>query len=151
MKRAIETEDITHFHGDYFFLSNFYPSQIEWEGELYPTLEHAFQAAKTFDLEERRAVQYATTAAGAKQIGRHVNLRTDWEQVKLDVMRDLVRKKFREPELRAKLTATGDAKLIEGNTWNDKTWGCVMFRGEWIGKNWLGKVLMEVRQELSSL
>ena len=143
--------DITHFHGDYFFLSNFYPSQIEWEGELYPTVEHAFQAAKTFDLDERRAVQYATTAAGAKQIGRQANLRADWEQVKLDVMRDLVRKKFDDAELRVKLVATGDATLIEGNTWNDKTWGYVMFRGEWIGKNWLGKVLMEVRQELSSL
>jgi ribA/ribD-fused uncharacterized protein len=131
--------DITHFHGDYFFLSNFYPSQIEWEGELYPTVEHAFQAAKTFDLDERGAVQYATTAAGAKQIGRQVNLRADWELVKLDVMRELVRKKFRDPELRAKLVATGEAKLIEGNTWNDKTWGCVMFRGEWIGKNCWGR------------
>lgn len=140
--------DITHFHGDYFFLSNFYPSPVEFQGELYPTVEHAFQAAKTLDPEERRAVQYATTAAAAKQIGRQVNLRADWELVKLDVMRELVRQKFSDPELRSKLLATGDAGLIEGNTWNDKTWGCVMFRGEWIGKNWLGKVLMEVRQEL---
>jgi len=151
LKRASEAAEITHFHGDYFFLSNFYPSTVEWEGEWYPTVEHAFQAAKTFDLDERRAVQYATTAAGAKQIGRQVNLREDWEQVKLDVMRDLVRKKFRDRELRAKLVATGDAELIEGNTWNDKTWGCVMFRGEWIGKNWLGKVLMEVRAEIAFL
>lgn len=140
---------ITQFHGEYFWLSNFYPSNVAWQGEIYPTVEHAFQAAKTLDYDERRAVQFATTAAQAKHTGRHVTLRADWEEIKYEVMYRLLCEKFRDPELRAKLVATGDAPLIEGNTWNDKTWGCVLFRGEWIGKNWLGKLLMRVREEIN--
>lgn len=106
--------EITNFHGENFFLSNFYPSNVEWDGEIYPTVEHAFQAAKTLDAEERRAVQGATMAAQAKHIGRHVTLRADWEQEKYAVMLELLRQKFRDRELREKLLATGDARLVEG-------------------------------------
>jgi len=138
---------ITHFHGQYFFLSNFYPAPIVFEGETYPTVEHAFQAAKTGEADERRAIRAAETSAKAKQLGRQVALRADWEQVKFNLMAELLRQKFSDPELRARLLATGDSDLIEGNTWGDKVWGCVMFRGEWIGKNYLGKLLMQVRAE----
>jgi ribA/ribD-fused uncharacterized protein len=140
---------ITSFHGPHAFLSNFYPSVVKLGDESYPTVEHAFQAAKTEDVDDRRAIREADTPFTAKYLGRRVLLRGDWERVKVDVMRDLLRQKFAEAELKAMLLETGEAELIEGNTWNDKTWGCVKVKGEWIGKNYLGKLLMEVRGELS--
>lgn len=142
------TLTITNFHGQYFFLSNFYPSSIQLEGETYPTVEHAFQALKTSEADDRRAIREAETAARAKQLGRRVNLRADWERVKFGLMGDLLRQKFADPNLRASLLATGEADLIEGNTWGDKVWGCVQVKGKWIGQNNLGKLLMQVRAEL---
>ena len=65
--------------------------------------------------------------------------------MKIDIMRQVLKSKFTQnPELKAKLIATGDAELIEGNNWNDRFWG--VCRG--VGQNHLGKLLMEVRAEL---
>lgn len=130
---------IDNFHGEYHFLSNFYQSAVEYEGDIYPTVEHAFQAAKTFDPVEREKVRLATSPGGAKHIGRKVTLRPDWETVKYAIMEDLVRRKFAVPELAELLLDTGDADLIEGNTWRDTTWGCVKNPdGTWRGQNHLG-------------
>jgi N-glycosidase YbiA len=142
---------ITRFHGDYGFLSNFYPCVVTWEGADYSSVEHAFQAAKTHDLDERYRVQTASAPGEAKRLGRRVTLRDDWEAVKLGILEELVRQKFtRYPELGAMLLATGDAELIEGNTWNDRFYGCVWSekQGRWLGKNHLGQLLMCVREEL---
>ena len=77
----------------------------------------------------------------AKRLGR-VELRSDWEEVKIEVMREVLRCKFSQnPDLKAKLIATGDAELIEGNNWNDRFWG--VCRG--VGQNHLGRLLMELR------
>ncbi len=136
---------ILAFAGDHDFLSNFSFSSVHWEGVSYPTVEHAFQAAKTLDPEERRRVRAASSPAGAKRIGRRVTLRKDWESVKVSIMEQLVREKFTAHlELRERLLATGGRELVEGNTWNDTFWG--VCRGK--GKNHLGKILMKVRTEL---
>ena len=137
---------IDQFSGDYDFLSNFHPSPIEVDGVVHPTVEHAFQAAKTFDRTEKQSVGQAATPGLAKRLGRRVRLRPDWEKVKIGIMEALVRLKFTtHADLREKLLATGDAQLIEGNTWNDRFWG--MCRGE--GRNELGQILMRVRAELA--
>ncbi|MCE7985531.1 MAG: NADAR family protein [Caldilinea sp. CFX5] len=141
---------ITSFHGDYDFLSNFAYSPLTYEGETYPTVEHAFQAAKTFDPAEQQKVREASSPGSAKRLGRRVTLRADWETVKYDIMLALLRQKFSAPDFRPKLLATGDADLIEGNTWGDRTWGCVQVKGQWVGKNHLGKLLMQVRAELQA-
>lgn len=141
-------QPITAFRGDYEFLSNFAASPLLYAGETYPTVEHAFQAAKTFDPEERAKVQMATSPGAAKRLGRRVTLCTDWETVKYDIMLALLRQKFSDPVLREKLLATGDAELIEGNTWGERTWGCVQVKGKWVGKNRLGQLLMKVRTEM---
>ena len=143
-------DPITNFHGQHDFLSNFAAAPVVYEGETYPTVEHAFQAAKTHDRAERQTIRDATTPATAKRLGRRVTLRPDWEQVKFDLMLALLRQKFASAELREQLLATGDAELIEGNRWNDRTWGCVLVKGKWIGKNRLGKLLMQVREEESA-
>jgi ribA/ribD-fused uncharacterized protein len=139
---------IDRFTGDHDFLSNFHPSPIEVDGILYPTVEHAFQAAKTSILEEKQFLAEAATPGSAKRMGRKVQLRSDWEQVKIGIMEDLVRLKFTtHPDLRAKLLATGDAQLVEGNNWNDRFWG--VCRGQ--GQNQLGLILMKVRSELAQM
>ena len=74
-------------------------------------------------------------------------MRTDWEQIKVGVMKDLVLQKFtKHKELKEKLLATGDAYLEETNTWNDIFWGVCKGKGQ----NHLGKILMEVRKEIKN-
>ena len=141
---------IESFRGDYAFLSNFHPAVVTLDGMDYPSVEHAFQAAKTHNLNDRCRIQSAPNPPAAKAIGRGVILRQDWDDVRYSIMEALVRQKFtNHPELRELLLATGDAEIIEGNDWNDRTWGMTRSKnGEWIGKNWLGKILMTVRNEL---
>lgn len=136
---------ITEFQADYRFLSNSYHSVTEFEGIEYPTVEHAYQSAKTLDTNERRRIAALPTPAEAKRAGRQLALRPDWEQVKFEFMEQCVRYKFtHHPDLRRKLLATGAAYLEEGNTWGDTVWG--VYNGQ--GENRLGKLLMKVRTEL---
>lgn len=142
---------INDFHGKYFFLSNFYPSPIEYNGRIWPTVEHAFQAAKV-DVETAEKIFQATTPGEAKRFGRQGKMRDDWDVVRIDVMRECLRSKFlNNSELKQKLLDTGDAILIEGTTWHDNYWGvcsCDKCRNKGIpGKNMLGILLMEVREE----
>lgn len=146
-----DTAPITHFRGDYDFLSNFYYSVVTLDGADNPTVEHAFQAAKTHNPDERYTIQIAASPAQAKQLGRRVLLREDWEVVKVGILEDLVRQKFtRHTDLRDKLLATDYRELIEGNSWNDRFYGAVWSdkQGAWLGKNHLGKILMRVRDSL---
>jgi ribA/ribD-fused uncharacterized protein len=79
---------------------------------------------------------------------RNVEIRRDWDEVKLRIMEGLVRQKFsKDPVLRQRLLDTGDQDLVEGNTWGDTFWG--VCRGQ--GSNWLGRILMDVRAELNGL
>jgi ribA/ribD-fused uncharacterized protein len=139
------TPPITEFRGPYGFLSNFASAIVYLDGEVYPTTEHAFQAAKTFDPVWRKMIREAPTPGGAKRLGRQVVLRPDWEEVKLVIMHDLLVQKFSHSDLMRRLQETGDAKIIEGNSWGDRTWGCVLTGGRWVGENYLGKLLMLIR------
>lgn len=132
---------INRFDGDYAFLSNFYEFPVMFDGILYPTNEHAFQAAKTLDFEERKAIAALPTPGKAKRAGRRVSLREDWENVKDSIMKEICLVKFSNKELRDKLVQTKPHELIEGNTWNDRYWGVCNGTGE----NHLGKILMEIR------
>lgn len=141
----VDENTISEFDNEYRFLSNFWYCEIEFGDDVYPSVEHAYQAAKSLDYIDRRSIRLAKKASNAKKIGRQVKLRSDWEEVKVDIMRQLLRKKFNNPTLKEKLLATGRKTLIEGNWWGDKFWG--IFNGE--GENMLGKLLMEIREELS--
>lgn len=136
---------IDSFSGRYAFLSNFYPvpGGVEDEGIEYPTSENAFQAAKTLDMQYRKSIAYSSPTQ-AKRLGHAIALRPQWNQVKVSVMKRIVRTKFSEPTLREKLLATGDEELVEGNDWHDTYWGVC----NGVGQNMLGKILMEVRAEL---
>ena len=117
---------ISSFRDEYFFLSNFYPVEIKLDGIVYPNAETAFQAQKTLDVEER----------------------DDWEEVKLDIMTEIVSQKFlQHPHLIEMLLQTGDEELVEGNKWGDRFWGVCKDKGE----NHLGKILMKIRDVYKSI
>jgi ribA/ribD-fused uncharacterized protein len=139
---------INSFSGEYAFLSNFYPSPIEVQVDddvilTAPTVEHYFQYMKTPSDEEGIDILMAATPGAAKRLGKKCYLRKDWEQIKDVVMYNALQKKFTDPELRAKLIATGDEFLVEGNYWNDTYWGVCDGKGQ----NKLGQLLMKVREE----
>lgn len=135
---------IDSFRGEHAFLSNFFYAPVAFDGDEYPTVEHAYQAAKTLDLTWQYDIRSAPTPGEAKRRGRLAPLDPTWEQRKLRVMGALVRRKFERPHLRGWLLATGDSELVEGNAWGDTFWGVCGGAGE----NHLGKILMRVRDEL---
>ena len=135
------------FRNEYWFCSNFYPAVVYG----YPTIEHAYQAAKTTNAAERAKIRSVKTPGEAKRLGRRVQLRPDWTGIKDLVMETLLRRKFKNyPLLYEALLATGDTKLVETNHWHDNYWGmcecphCQEVEGE----NRLGKLLMKLREEL---
>jgi hypothetical protein len=136
---------ITSFKGEYNFLSNMYPSILYINGEMYPSAEHAFQAAKSLDKDIRLSISVCRSAKEAKEAGKLISLRSDWEDVKVDIMYKILKAKFENSKLADKLKATADEDLIEGNTWGDRFWG--VCDGE--GTNTLGNLLMKVRSELT--
>ena len=136
--------EIKDFRGEYFFLSNFYNAPVQYDEITFLNNESAFQSMKCIDREERCSFAPLDPSA-AKRKGRHVKLREDWENVKEQYMYDIVLAKFTQnSDLRAKLLATRDAYLEEGNTWGDREWGTV----NGVGNNKLGKILMTVREVL---
>ena len=141
---------ITIFDNEYAFLSNFYESPFEVDGITYPTVEHFFQAMKSKDVEGRKKIAAAPTPGKAKRLGRTIELRKDWEEIKVAVMKFGLAQKFRIPELREKLLATGNEELIEGNFYHDNIWGnclCAECQNK-PGRNMLGMLLMKVREEI---
>lgn len=135
--------DVLSFQGPHRFLSNFWPAPVRYGGILFPTTEHAYQAAKSDDVNEAIRVSLLKSPGDAKRVGRTLVVRKDWEQVKRQIMLDVLRLKFSLPDLRRRLLATGDVQLVEGNTWGDRYWGVC----NGVGENWLGRLLMQVREE----
>ena len=144
------TDSVVKFYrqGDAFGeFSNFAAFPVRLKGVEWPTTEHYFQAQKFAGTPHEEEVRGAGTPTIAARIGRDRSrpLRPDWEAVKDDVMREAVRAKFQQhPSLRSLLLSTGHAYLIE-HTRNDAYWGD---GGDGTGKNMLGRILMEVREDL---
>lgn len=125
----------------YEFLSNFYGSTVAYEGLLFPSVEHAYQAAKSLDVSTRKVFCRVKDPNVAKRMGQSIMVRPDWDDVKIDIMRILIKEKFENPFIRWRLIETKGKRLVNENKWNDRFWGIV--NGE--GENWLGKILEEVR------
>ena len=137
---------ILGFQGEYRFLSNFYPSAIRNRTGIWPTAEHLYQASKSTNPDDWRLIRVTETPGRAKRAGRQILLRSDWDEIKDWVMLSVVRLKFLQNRRLAQLLVdTGDAEIVELNSWGDRYWGeCP--RGE--GKNRLGEILMQVRKEI---
>jgi ribA/ribD-fused uncharacterized protein len=141
----MNTEPITYFRGEWAKLGNYSPCLIFYEGHAYQTVEHAYQAQKTTDKRLQQDIRWQPGPAQAKKLARAVPLRADWEEVKIPIMRALLKEKFSQEPEKSILLSTGDRELIEGNWWNDRFWGqCPVGTGQ----NWLGRLLMELRGEL---
>lgn len=137
---------IESFDGQYRFLSNFWPCSVHYDGVTYPSSENAFQAAKSLNMDARKVFALPeVTPAMSKHLGRAIVLRPNWDTIKLVVMADVLKAKFQNEGLAQLLIDTGDAELIEGNTWGDTYWG--VCKGK--GTNFLGKSLMSLRKKLT--
>lgn len=135
-------EPITSFQGEYRWLSNFWPARVVIDGITYATTEHAYQAQKAGNLRQRVYVVEAATAGEAKKRGKTVELRSDWDKVKVEIMyKANMAKYLNHLDLQEKLLATGTRDIIEGNTWGDTFWGAVDGKGQ----NHLGRIIMQVR------
>lgn len=135
---------ISEFRYKYRFLSNFYPCTVVWKNHVFPSVEHAYQTAKACNGRDAIKIMTAATPGQAKKIARTVQIRADWDDIKLGIMEELLREKFRDKDLAQMLMDTGTEILVEGNNWGDTYWG--VCRGE--GRNHLGKLLMKIREEL---
>lgn len=145
-------EEVRGFFGPYRFLSNFHPCTITYEGITFENSESAYQSAKTLHINEREMFRLMT-GQEAKEAGRKITLRPDWEKVKDTVMFDVLCHKFlSNDELFDALKNTGEAYLEETNWWGDTYWGVavpskdppVIGSRAW-GHNQLGKILMMIR------
>ena len=143
-------ETVIHFYsaaGEYGCFSNFSRHSLFLKGKRWPTSEHYFQAQKFAGTEHEEEIRRANKPMLAANMGRDRKrpLRRDWEGVKDRIMLDAVRAKFTQhDDLKAVLLGTGDAQLVE-HTANDDYWGD---GGDGSGKNRLGQILMQVREEL---
>jgi ribA/ribD-fused uncharacterized protein len=134
-------EAIRGFFGPWRFLSNFYYHPVELDDEIYPTNEHAYQAAKFKDRNFRKRIQMASTPAAARRLGQSPGKRENWDAIKYAVMLDLNCQKYMNPRLQTMLLQSGNAYLEETNHWGDVYWGVC----NGVGQNNLGKILMKIR------
>jgi hypothetical protein len=149
---------IDKFQGRWQFLSNFHPCKIEHQGITYPSVEHFYVAMKVNDEQLingkyytpndfREMISKVSNPAIVKKIGSKVKLRSGWDEKKLEFMNWAVREKFKDENLSQLLLSTENQELIEGNFWKDTFWGVCNGKGQ----NHLGKILMEVRNELRGI
>ena len=141
-----DSDNIKGFFGGYRWLSNFHICDVMFEGDLYPSSENAYQAAKLPWCD--RSLYWKCTPNEAKKYGAQTKAPQDWFNRNLDIMEAILLDKFtRNEDLKAKLLETGGKYLEETNWWNDQFWGVCNGKGE----NMLGKVLMKVRAAIKGL
>lgn len=131
------------FRGEYYFLSNMYPCTINYGGHTYKCAEAAFQAQKC----PSRAKEFEKLDGyAAKKLGRRVNLRNNWAEIKVDIMKDILWSKFNDNEILHDIMADKrfTEPIVEENTWHDTYWGVCGGKGE----NVLGKLLTEIRNKI---
>lgn len=141
---SLRSRPENEFSGALAFCSNFFPRSIVYQGVRYKTREHAFQAQKFTDPELRALIRRQPTPPAAKwkahELKEHV--RSDWREVNLQIMDDIVLVFFQQwPDMRELLVATQDRHLEEKNYWHDTFWGTC----NGVGENHLGKSLMRAR------
>ena len=136
---------INQFKGEYDFLSNRFPCSVQWEGVKYPSAESAFQASKCAEESERK-VFASCSIQKATLRGRELKPHPGWEEAQLDIMESILQAKFEQnPALMKKLADTGNTILINGNSKQETYWGIDLY--SWEGENYIGKLLMKIREK----
>lgn len=140
---------IKEFRGEYRWLSNFELVDIEYQGVTYPSSEHAYMSAKKNSVGWKfKCADRSLTCGDIKSLGSKIELREDWEDIKLQVMEEILTIKFSKEPYRTKLLDTGVQNLQEGNRWNDKFWGVCLKENPNEGENHLGRIIMKIRDKL---
>lgn len=137
--------DITEFRGEFSWLSNFFPVQIEYEGLTYPSVEHAYQAGKLINIEDRKLF-LIMSAGQAKRNWKKYKTYNLTEEFRLNLMYQLLSIKFNQEPFKSLLIATGDCNIIEKNYWGDTFFGYCLKTNQ--GKNHLGQMIMNIREKL---
>lgn len=136
---------------EFYVFDNFSSFQVEYDGYLWPTSEHAYQAAKFKDssIETYEQIKKARSAHDAQKVANENKelQRSDWDLVKKDIMKEILRNKINQhPYVLKKLLQTGTRIIIE-DSWRDSNWGWGPNKD---GKNLLGKIWMELRDEFAN-
>ena len=156
-------KSINGFKDEFRWLSNFQKiDSFEYDGLIYDNVECFYVAMKvhknntsrvkqnqsSINLVEVNTREYISKLPPnkAKVFGRHVQIRHDWEDIKLKVMEYGLRIKFNQPKMKELLIATRDIEIFETNHWGDRYWGVDM---SGVGENNLGKLIMKIRDSLS--
>lgn len=137
---------IKEFQGKYRWLSNFWTVQIEYRNNIYTTVEHAYMSEKNGAKEWKYFCITEKSPKIVKKASLEIDLRADWEEIKENTMLTLTRIKYKEKKLQEKLLETKDQYIQGGNDWGDIFWGVDLKTG--IGENKLGKIIMQVRDEV---
>lgn len=144
-------KQIRGFQKEFRFLSNFWPVPIIYYTKnltrlIFPTVEHFYQARKTMDISIQSKISNLPTPGEAKRFAKTIKQSQSFPNDKVGIMWEGVWQKFSSyPNLKEKLIATGNAEIIEENTWGDTFWGVC----NGTGKNMLGNILMDIREKLS--
>lgn len=154
----VDDSTVFGFFGPYRFLSNFHLCEVEYNGNRFPSTEHAYMVAKCIQIQQglfgepifngtQLSEICALSCSQVRRWGQKVQLRPDWEAVKISIMEQINWDKYsRNPQLKTALLATGSRELIEANSWGDSFWGYNVRTQS--GVNNLGKLLMRIRARL---
>lgn len=138
---------IKEFQGQFRWLSNFVPVEIELGDFTYSSVEHAYMSAKSDSIEWKEFCADSNNTPGdVKRKSRNIKLKSDWENIKITVMEECLNQKFRQEPYKSKLLSTKNLHIQEGNNWNDKFWGVCLKTNK--GENNLGKLIMKIRDTL---
>lgn len=143
-------KNVYYFQGEHRWLSNFFPVPIRFEGNHFPSVENAYQAAKFSQSHERIKFEICAPST-AKHWGKKATLRSTWNEERVALMKFLVTQKFTDPEFADLLRSLPQyCAIIEGNKWGDNFWGAVYnsTTGQFEGENNLGKIIMDIRDRL---
>ncbi len=138
---------IRKFEKEYAWLSNFEPCSIVLDGITYPSVEHAYMSAKSNDVRwYLKCTDESISPGTIKKMSKHILVVHNWDAIKVEVMRECLNQKFRQEPFKTMLLETGDTYIQEGNFWGDTFWGVDL--NSKTGENRLGKMIMEIRENL---
>jgi ribA/ribD-fused uncharacterized protein len=136
---------IKEFQNEFRWLSNFERVDVLLGGRKFFSVEHAYMSAKSNDVSWKDFCEKTFSAGLVKKSSKGIALVSNWEEIKVEVMRECIEQKFNNTVLRNKLLGTGTQVIQEGNFWNDKFWGVCLKTGK--GSNILGRLIMEKRSK----
>ena len=136
---------INSFRKEFGWLSNMYSCEMEYEGHIFKSVENAYMWAKNKEDKDWLNACLCNEPNVVKKLSKEINIREDWEDVKLKVMYELLLLKFKQEPFKTKLKNTGLENIQEGNFWNDKFWGVCLKSNPNEGENHLGRLIMHIR------